>query len=215
MKADQLMAMTAGRSLDLIGIAQREMPTKAWRELLDYSGPMQKQTAVHREPEWKPEDAALACAGLESRFYAAFAFRFAGDDSVRSKLWGSLMVWTEATARRENWPLEVEGVHALRGLVDLAVLEEYLLIRQPDAVADIRAKDLWHAYFGSSVQLLARIGQPERPYNRPMPKIGVSAAAWERKLLDPFRAVQAAIDRWCSIAYSHASRRIRDDDDCD
>lgn len=213
MKPDQLMAMTAGRGVDLIGAAQREAPEKVWRELLHYSGPRQRQTPVHREPEWSPEDAALACAGLDAKFYAAFAFRFAGDDGVRSTLWAALMGWTLSQAAREGWKHEIEGVKALRALVDLAVLEEYLTTRQPHALADIRAADLWHAYFGTSVQMLARVGQPARPGAR-APRIGITASAWERHAAGPFKAVQATIDRWCSVAYGYASQRIRDEDEC-
>jgi hypothetical protein len=208
------MAMTAGRSVDLIGAAQREAPERVWRELLHYTGPRQKQTPVHREPEWTPEDAALACAGLEDKFYAAFAFRYAGDDAVRPILWAALMLWTEATARREGWRLEVEGIKALRGMVDLAVLTEYLTVRQPGALADIRDKDLWHAYFGASVQMLARIGDAPRKEGPPPPRIGITVAAWERDVAGPYKVVQTTIDRWCSIAYGYASRRIRDDDEC-
>lgn len=218
MRADQLMAMTAGRSVDLIGIAQRDVPANVWRELLKFDGPTPKQTAVHREPEWTPEDAALACAGLADRYYAAFAFRYAGDDGVRSTLWAALFRYALDAAEREDWPLEVEGVKALRGIVDLAILEEYLTIRQPAALAEIRARDLWHAYFGVSVQLLSRIGEgPEATgqHRRPLPKLGVTVAAWERHVAKPYQAVRDTIERWCGVAYTYASQRMREDDlDC-
>lgn len=218
MKPDQLMAMTAGRSVDLVGIAQREVPTTVWRDLLKFDGPVPKQTPVYREPEWTPEDAALACAGLDEKYYAAFAFRFAGDDGVRSTLWSALLMYTVGASQRENWPLEVEGVKMLRGIVDLAILEEYLTVRQPAALAEIRSRDLWHAYFGVSVQLLSRIGEgPEAVgQHRPqLPKLGVTVGAWERQIAKPYQAVRDTLERWCGVAYSYASQRLRDDDlDC-
>lgn len=77
-------------------------------------------------PEWTPQDAALACQGLDRRRYAAFAYRWARDDSQRSTLYGSLMTYSIELAERERWPERTKaGARYLDRLVRLAIFEEH------------------------------------------------------------------------------------------
>lgn len=54
-------------------------------------------------PEWTAEDAAHACAGLPDAYHFAFAYRYAGDDSVRRRLGSLLLIALADLANEERW----------------------------------------------------------------------------------------------------------------
>jgi hypothetical protein len=105
MKPDELMARATASGIDLITTFQESVPAGKERELQAYTGPRPKQTRVLRHPEWTAHDAGQAAghAGLSDHLYAAFAFRYAGDESQRKPLKMALMVRTAEFAKRDNW----------------------------------------------------------------------------------------------------------------
>lgn len=105
MRPDELMARAAASGIDLITTFQQSVPEGQERALRDYHGPIPKQTRVYRTPAWTAQDAAHACIGLEDRLYAAFAYRFAGDESQRAPLRAALLAEVRALARAESWKL--------------------------------------------------------------------------------------------------------------
>ena len=105
MRPDELMARCAASGIDLITIFQQSVPEGQERAQRNYHGPIQKQTHAIRRPEWSAEDAAGACQGLDQRLYAAFAFRFAGDQSQRGTLRSGLLAKARHFAKRDNWKL--------------------------------------------------------------------------------------------------------------
>lgn len=105
MRPDELMARCAASGVDLILTFQQTVPEGQERALRNYDGPIPKQTRVIRQPEWTAEDAAGACQGLDWRHYAAFAFRFAGDESQRTPLRTGLLSKARRLAREGDWKL--------------------------------------------------------------------------------------------------------------
>lgn len=105
MKPDELMARCAAAGIDLILTFQQTVPEGQERALQKYDGSIPKQTRSMRHIEWTAEDAAGACQGLDDRYYAAFAYRFAGDTSQRSRLRSALLREARDIARIDGWTL--------------------------------------------------------------------------------------------------------------
>ncbi len=103
MKPDELMARAAASGIDLITTFEQSVPEGQERKLANYSGPIPKQTRVYRQPEWTAQDAAHACFGMADHLYAAFAYRFAGDQTQRKPLKRSLMVRVTEISKRSGW----------------------------------------------------------------------------------------------------------------
>ncbi len=103
MRPDELMARAAAVGIDLITTFEQSVPQGQERQLQNYAGPIQKQTRVYRRPEWTGIDAGAFAAHVPDHLYAAFAYRFAGDESQRKNLKRALMVRTSEIAKRDGW----------------------------------------------------------------------------------------------------------------
>jgi len=230
------MALCTASGIDLILTFQQSMPDDQVRKMAHYDGTIQKQTRTTRQLEWTPQDAAHACAGLQTRYFAAFAYRFAGDTSMRRPLRVELLIESHRLARENRWPLvrtcacclgsgmtdevrkdpatglaikrpdggwETERVRCqicaagrvketpgkvavVQQLVDLALFEEWLTVHYVTGLLQLAQHELWPGL------------------------IGIAEQAWRRSVLDQYRAVQSVLDRWCSTAYGHVSRRLED-----
>ena len=139
-------------------------------------------------PEWTAEDAAHACGGLGEKFYCAFAYRFAGDDSVYGKLYINLRFAVGRVARHERWPDKVSGRYYQARLVRLALFEDFCMTRAPKVWNAVRASDAW----------------PDL--------IELPSAVWPKFLRPRYEHCRAFLDEWCGTAWSHVSRRIADED---
>lgn len=135
-------------------------------------------------PEWTAADAAHACGGLQERYYCAFAYRFAGDDSVYPCLFDNLKVSISLVAQREDWPVRVGGHHYLARLARLALFEDFCMSRAPRVWQLLRASEAW----------------PDL--------IQLPAANWPRFLRPRYEHCRALLDEWCGTAWSHVSKRI-------
>lgn len=238
MRPDDLMSLATAHGIDFVSVAQASAPDDQIRALTRYDGPIQKQSRAVREPEWRPEDAALACQGLEGRYYAAFAYRYAGDDGQRRPLWAALMVEASHLAVQQRWITRTRCAHCdgqgalteivrsqidgkaerdpktgvwrtqriacpvcahrkgrigevpvVAHLVDLAIFEEWLASHYATGLQELAARELWPVL------------------------IGIETPLWRRRIMSQYRALQATLDRWCGIAYGHATTRLREDDD--
>jgi hypothetical protein len=103
MRPDELMARAAASGIDLITTFEQSVPNGEERRLQNYTGSIPKQTKVLRQPEWTAMDAAHACFHMPEHLYAAFAYRFAGDESQRKPLKKALMVRVSEIAKRDQW----------------------------------------------------------------------------------------------------------------
>ena len=138
-------------------------------------------------PTWTASDAAIALAGLPADIrtpcYAAFSYRWAGDETQRSVLFGCLMNASISVAMRECWPSRIREQRYLERLVRLAILEERYGFF-------IKRGNLW-------VELMERSGFRD-----------IDEQLWERRLSRKYEAVRDVIDSWCGITGYHVSARI-------
>lgn len=138
-------------------------------------------------PEWTVREAAMACKGLEKRFYHAVLFTYAGDESVRSPLKWALWEWAIEQREREEWPTHVVtasgSVKYMEKLVTLWLCE----VRQP-----------W------------RFTQKPNEPNMRRVVMEVSEPVWRRKLSPVYEAVGTEFLSWLDIARGHINRRLRE-----
>jgi hypothetical protein len=192
-------------------------------------------------PEWTAEDAAHACGGLPDRYYYAFAYRFAGDDAVRSGLWGALMSELGRLAAEERWTaaqlhcdgfrwrplyeLEPEGSGLMRGIrregkkwvptpVDLCLVSQWEVYAPARVAVLPRLVDLvlTEEYLATRYpRMLALVRQVEAWPDL----VGFGRQHWHRHGERQFEAARSIFEEWCGTAYSHVARRIREEHDCD
>jgi hypothetical protein len=149
-------------------------------------------------PEFTVAEVGQALAGLpvfdQERAYAAFAYRWAGDDSRRSVLYAHL---TRAVylgyeenpryiplAEREGWPKRIREQKYMDRLVCLAILEERYWFT-------IRMYSLWPA-------LMADSGFKD-----------MDDELWTRRISRKYEGVREILEGWCAKARSHAARKLR------
>lgn len=142
-------------------------------------------------PEWTAQETAMAIAGLPADIrdacYAAYAYRWARDDSQHSVLYSklSMAVWgaSDSMASRERWPSRIREQKYMERLVRMAILEErcWFLINQ---------YSLWPA-------ILIDDGFQH-----------MDDELWERRLSRKYEAVRGIIESWCSTVHYHALARI-------
>jgi len=177
---ESLMALTAGRALSLDHIAGGGIP------------------------EWTSEDAALACRNLETNRWAAFAYRWAGDDSMRSRLFGCLMSAACGMAETENWPRRINGERYVERLVWLAIAEDkHWLIGQ---------LKIWPAFIRLSVDQVRNVSAPDSHIARIAKQLSITPAdeqVWNQ-VQRKYEGVRGIIDGWCHDAHRHMMRRIVD-----
>jgi hypothetical protein len=149
-------------------------------------------------PEFTVAEVGQALAGLpivdQERAYAAFAYRWAGDDSSRSVLYSHLTraVWLGyeeqpryvPLAAREGWPRLIREQKYMDRLVKLAILEERCWFT-------IRMYSLWPV-------LMADSGFTD-----------MDDELWTRRLSRKYEGVRDILESWCSRARSHAARKLR------
>jgi hypothetical protein len=123
-KPDELMARAAASGIDLITTFEQSVPDGQERKLANYSGPIPKQTRVYRQPEWTAQDAAHACFGMAEHHYAAFAFRYAGDQSQRKVLKRCLMIRVSEIAKRDRWKRILPCANCEGGGVVLEIVKD-------------------------------------------------------------------------------------------
>lgn len=143
-------------------------------------------------PEWTSQEAALALSGLEPsqlrlQCYAAFTYRWAGDDGQRSTLFGCLMLETMKIAQREKWPSRIREQRYVERIVRLAILEErfWWVINKhrlwPELMADDGFKDM-------------------------------DEELWTRRISRRYEAVRHVIETWCATAHYHMLGKIVGED---
>lgn len=140
-------------------------------------------------PEWTAQEAAIALAGLEPadirrRCYAAFTYRWAGDDSQRSTLYGCLMNQASTIALRENWPSRIREQLYLERLVRMAILEERFWWI-------MNKHQLWPA-------ILRDDGFRD-----------IDDELWRRRFSRRYEALRHVLETWCSTAHHHMVAKIR------
>lgn len=140
-------------------------------------------------PDWLPEDAALACAGLPMRCEYAFRFRFALDDSCLSGLTGCLLSEAARLHVEKRWPDRVDDRRWLPDLARTAILTEWLATRRPSAYKVLLDVDGMH-----------QLGQ-------------FTPEAWSKTVGPAWAMLGHKLDVWCSIATGHIYRRTRDDEE--
>lgn len=163
-------------------------------------------------PEWTAADAAMACQGLDQRRYAAFAYRWARDESLYSTLRGALLNAAAELAEHERWPARTSGnSRYLDGLVRLAIFEELnppsVVIARMDASERAR---LFNQDPGAIEELL-RDGLTSRL--RPIlmaSQAGVSLHIWNAELSRRYEGIRGILESWCGQARAHASRWLHD-----
>lgn len=154
-------------------------------------------------PEWTAQETALALGGLpvdqRDACYAAYAYRWARDDSQRRPLlnhlhnavWGHRVAWghaRDALSVVERWPEKIRNQPYMHRLVRLAVLEErYWFI--------VSQHRLWSA-------LMTADGFE-----------GMDEDLWDRRLSRKYEAVRHIIEDWCATTRHHMRARMRPDAD--
>jgi flavin-dependent dehydrogenase len=73
-------------------------------------------------------DAAACLAGLQEKYVDAFMFRICGEDSARGRLRAALL--RQAGRMSREWPKRLRSADVLARMVDLALDEDRLLVRQ-------------------------------------------------------------------------------------
>lgn len=144
-------------------------------------------------PEWTAQEAAIALSGIEPEemrrpCYAAFVYRWAGDDSQASTLYGCLMAEASRIASREKWPSRIREQKYLERLVRMAILEERLWWA-------INQHHMWPA-------IMRDDGFTD-----------MDDELWARRLSRRYEAIRHVIETWCSTAHYHVLSRIRGEDD--
>jgi hypothetical protein len=139
-------------------------------------------------PEWTPEAAAFACAGLPTRHEYAFRFRYALDDSCGAGLRACLLNEAARLHVEHRWPDRVDGRRWLADLAHATVLIEWLQTRRQAVYQAVLLVDGMHELGGFTPEGWRRHAEP----------------AWVR--------LAQRLDVWCSIATGHIKRRLREDD---
>lgn len=177
---ESLMSLTAGRALSMDHISGGGVP------------------------EWTAEDAALACKDLEVSRWAAFAYRWAGDDSMRSRLYGCLFNSSCELAETEQWPARVAGERYVERLVWIAIAEDkHWLIGQ---------LKIWPAFVRLPIKQLREVSAPGSNIARIAKQLTITAGdeqVWNQ-VQRKYEGVRGIIDGWCHDAHRHMMRRIRD-----
>jgi hypothetical protein len=115
---------------ELVALLDRESPRTA----------VGKQTVVFRPSFWTSAECAMACAGMDERYFNTLRYSFALDDSVRSRLWSALFQWAIERREWERWPSTVKTNGGkdrkyMDDLVRMALVEErvpWRFIRRPN-----------------------------------------------------------------------------------
>jgi hypothetical protein len=140
------------------------------------------------KPEWTSQEAAIALAGMpratRDRSYAAFVYRWAGDEGQRSVLYGFLMTEALNIAQDEHWPSRIREQRYVERLVRLAVLEErfWWIITKNQLWPEIMRQDGFEH---------------------------MDERLWFTKLSKKYEAIRHVIETWCADAHYHMLKSIK------
>lgn len=147
-----------------------------------------KQSQSMKAPEWTVAECALACQGLDRKFFFAMRYTYALDDSVFYSLATYLWHWALERREQERWPHRVTTLAGLetqymQTLVDLWLME----VRKP-----------WRF-----------IRRPNDPDLRRV-VMNVSEPVWRRRLSPIYEAIGEEFVCWLAIGASHMRYRLRE-----
>lgn len=84
-----------------------------------------------KAPQWTMAEAAMACKGLDERYFFALRYQFAMDDSIYRPLNYHLGKYAAAQKRREDWPSKVATADGEQFFLPLLVEMHLMEVRQP------------------------------------------------------------------------------------
>lgn len=148
-----------------------------------------KSTKTSKPLEYTHAECAMACKGLDQRYFDAHRYTYALDDSCFFRLSITLWEWALERRERERWPVTIvtqSGTKEkfLRDLVEMWLIE----VRQP-----------W--------RFVRRANQPD--LRRVI--MDVSEPVWRRRLSPIYEAIAEEFICWLSIARAHMAPWLRDD----
>lgn len=146
-------------------------------------------TRTSKQIEWTHAEAAMACKGLDDRYFSAHRYTYALDDSCFFRLSVSLWEWALERRERERWPSTVVTMGGaneryMRELVEMWLVE----VRQP-----------WRF-----------VRQPNRPDLRRL-IMNVSEPVWRRRLSPIYEAIAEEFVCWLAIARAHMRPWLADE----
>jgi hypothetical protein len=135
--------------------------------------------------EWSMAEAAMACKGLEERYFFALRYQFALDDSVYTPLNYHLYKFAAMQMRRSKWPTRVMTLDGQRCyymslLVDMQLME----VRQPWRFICVDSK----------APGMCRI------------LMNVNKNTWARHLEPIYQVIGAEYQRWIAVGIGHMRR---------
>jgi len=156
-------------------------------------------------PEWVASDAAHAAKDLERRQWIAALYRYNGDDSVRSELYGCLLNAACELAEYERWSRRVMGEKYIERLVWLAIAEEKHTI--------IGMHKCWPAFIRWTANDLRNLSSPETKIKRVIQEVTVTAAdenVWNQ-VAKRYHGIYGILVCWHSETHRYMAPRLKDD----
>ena len=137
--------------------------------------------------EWSMAEAAMACKGLEERYFFALRYQFALDDSVYHALKVHLYKYAAAQKRRHRWPTTVMTSVGERRYLSLLVEMQLMEIRQP-----------WRFIrLDSKTPGMGRI------------LMDVNKNTWARRLEPVYEIIGGEFKRWIAVGTGHMRRWLQ------
>lgn len=152
-------------------------------------------------PEWTPEDAALACRGLSEARFAAFAYRWARDDSQRSALYDCMMRASIDLAISERWSSWEDYIERL---IWIALAEERHTL--------IGIAHCWPVFARMELGEVRALTSPGCHIARVLKNLVATPqdeSVWAR-LSRKYEGVRGILDNWCHDAHRHMIKRMAD-----
>ncbi len=142
-----------------------------------------KSTHSSKKAEWTLAECAMACRGLDNRYFLALRFSYALDDLALWPLRAALLQFANRQKNLEDWPDTVPTVFGTRpfleGLVDMTLVED----RQP-----------WRFQQAAGNGKTVPMGQI---------LMGVERHNWTRKLQPIYEIIGQEYRIWLSVGAGH------------
>lgn len=141
-----------------------------------------------RPSEWTMAEAAMACHGLEERYFFALRFQFALDDSVYHAVKAYLYKYAAAQKRRHNWPTRVMTLNGERRYLAMLVEMQLVEIRQPWRFIRLDSKA------PGMCRIIMNVAEP----------------VWRRKLQPIYETIGGEYQRWIAVGSGHMRRWLQE-----
>lgn len=134
--------------------------------------------------EWSMAEAAMACQGLDQRYFYALRYQYALDDSVYYPLRRYLFAYAVRQKKRQHWPTLIETDDGEKRYLMTLVEMQLIEIRVP-----------WR---------FVRNDSKQPGINRSI--MHVSKNTWARRLEPIYETLGGEYRRWLSVGVAHMRR---------